>query len=113
MNYYFIDVNDLYATYAGCKFDYLTEKYPTIKEEYYKKWYLENMALIRGESKKNNIEKINTRIKQMLDMYNIPEKVLLVEIKEIYIEPLSKTALKINPELLQEASDAEMNEYIE
>lgn len=114
MEYYLININNFSVIENSNEYNFIKEFYPIIGENYRKLWFLENLSEISSSNKDNLYNNIQRNIRSYLEMYSLPEKVLLIKAGNRYMEPLSKELFRLKSKInLEETTERVANTYLQ
>ena len=93
--YYLVDINNITVQKSnGDIYNFLDEMYYQLFELYCKKYFLEHISSDNKSIKDIKLKKINNEIHRLIELYNIPNKLLFEKVDNKFIEPI--TGLKFN-----------------
>lgn len=111
MEYYLVNIDELLVKEGINEYSFINEMYPAISEKYSKLYFLKNFSKITNSNKDNLIDRLQNNINIYLERCSLPNKVLLIKVKDLYMEPLSKKLFKINGNL-ELTTEQEANRYL-
>ena len=109
--YYLLHINNFLVKNEKEEYDFLYEMYQPIKELYLKVWYLKNIS--SSKNKNEQINQLNEKIKNKLQIYNIPEYIILRKEDNEYVEPISNISFNLsNLAIKQEFNKKDAEKFI-
>lgn len=102
-----VHINNFVVKENNDIYDFLDRMFPTIKELYYRLYFLQKF--LNSSIKEDEINKVNEEINKKLSMLDIPEYIVFIEKDGEYTEPISGTTFKlIEKHLIKEIDEKEM-----